>query len=54
MVQDHHRALGERQRGQGVGNRAGSEVALGLRRGPGAGVGCLLQEVREVRRRGRG
>ena len=31
MVQHHHRALRERQRGERIGHRVDGEVALGLR-----------------------
>ena len=37
MVKDHHCPLGERQRGQRVGDRVDGEVALGLRGGLRAG-----------------
>ena len=39
VVQYHDCALGERQRGQGAGDRFTREVTLGLHCGPGAGIG---------------
>ncbi len=44
-MQDHHCPLGERQRGQGVGDRVHGEVALGLRGGLRAGVGHIREEI---------
>ena len=48
VVQDHHCPLGERQRGQGVGDRVDGEVALGLRGGLRAGIGHIREEIQGV------
>ena len=48
MVQHHDCALRGRQRGQGAGDRFAGEVTLGLRRGPGAGIGGRIGEIGEI------
>jgi len=47
VVQDHDRALRERQCGQSVGNRVHGQVPLGLRGGPGDGIGDFIEEIRQ-------
>ena len=45
MVQHHDCALGKRQRGQGAGDRFTGDVTLGLRGGPGTGIGDRVEEI---------
>jgi hypothetical protein len=45
VVQHHDRALGERQRGQGTGDRVHGQVALSLQGGLTVRIGDVVQEV---------
>ncbi len=54
MVKDDHRPLGERQRGEGVGDRVDGEVALGLLGGLRTGIGDVSKQIELSRRPGRG
>src|SRR5690242_7708433 len=48
VMQHHDCALGERQRGQGPGDRFTGEVTFGLRGGPGTGIGDRIGEIGEI------